>query len=105
VTEVRTTVTQYTVNAYPNPDSINARHYSITVEHRGGDRWAVCHMGAFLSAGGRWSWRDAHHHDHDTALCLAQRAASRVLVNGRTAAQCWKWEQSVRAEAEAVTHG
>ncbi len=105
MTEIGTTVTQYTVNAHPDPESINGRHYAITVEYRGLDRWAVCHMAACLSVRGRWSWeagrsatlqkwRDAHLHDHDTALELAQRTAPRVLVNGRTAAECWKWEKS-----------
>lgn len=105
-------VTQYTINAYPDPDSINASIFTITVEYRGRDRWAVCRHGECLGKRGQWSyesspssrtdrWLGAYRHDLDTALRLAKNASAKLRVNGMTVADCWAWEQARRAEKEA----
>lgn len=116
MTEVRTTVTRYNVSAYPDPDSINAHHFTITVELRGNGRWGVCWMGRCLGKRGQWSWesnpssrtdrwKNAYRRDLDTALRLAQKAAPLLRVNGSTPAECWAWEQDRTAELEAVDGG
>ncbi len=94
---VHTAASRYTVSVLP-ADHDAARHFTITVEHRGRDRWAVCHLGRCLSAGGGWSdeprpsdatdeWLDGHRFDLDTALRLAEQAAPGLVCNGRTAAE------------------
>jgi len=101
-------VTQYAVNVYPDPDSINASLYEITVEYRGKGQWAVCWKGDCFDADGRRSyepipsertgeWLARHRFDHDTAIELAKRIAPTLMVNGMTAAGCWEWEQNQRA--------
>jgi hypothetical protein len=64
-------------------------------------RWAVTNGDACLGADGTWadgvkphgrgaSWLTAHRFDLDTALRLAQAAAPKVTVNGRTAADAYR---------------
>lgn len=107
--EVSVRVTRYDVNAYPDPDSVNASHYTITVEHRGNDRWGVCHFGKCLGKSGQWSyesnpssrtdrWLNAYRHDLETALKLARKAVPKVRINGFTPAECWEWERQQRAK-------
>jgi hypothetical protein len=92
--EVR--VTRYEVSCLP-PDNTNARYFTITVEWRGGDRWAVCRLGECLGIGGDWdyesmpsnrtdSWLAAHRFDLETALRFAKVHAPRLTANGRTVA-------------------
>lgn len=89
--------TRYEVSVLPEND-VNHHLYAITVEDRGGDRWAICWMGECLSAGGTWDyeprpssrdddWTDAHRFTLGAALHLAEQAAPHVTVNGITAAQ------------------
>ncbi|MGK5628566.1 hypothetical protein [Streptomyces sp. URMC 123] len=88
--------TRYTVSCLPE-DDVNARHYEITVEYRGGGRWAVTRFSTCLGVDGTWAlgikpydrgddWLDAHRFDLDTALHLAKKAAPSVTVNDVTAA-------------------
>lgn len=67
--------------------------WCITVEWRGGDRWAVTRSGCCLGSDGEWEyeplpssrtdeWKAAHRFDVDTALRLAQEALPKLTVNG-----------------------
>lgn len=96
VPEPTVRVTRYEVSCLPQ-DNINAHHFTITVEWRGDDRWAVLHHGFCLGADGEWDdeprpssreddWLETHRFDLDTALILAKREAPKLTINGLTAA-------------------
>ncbi|WP_431980041.1 hypothetical protein [Streptomyces qinglanensis] len=86
--------TRYVVSCLPGDDT--DRHlFSIQVEYRGRDRWAVVRHGQCLTADGFWDWEHvpsertdewlaAHRFDVDTALRLAREAAPLITVNGFT---------------------
>ena len=108
MTEPTVRVTRYDVSAYPDPESINAHVYTITVEERSPGQWAVCWMSDCYDIDGEGcyetipsertdEWKARYRHDLDTALAIAKHVALTQQVNGRTAAQCWEWEQSQRA--------
>ncbi|WP_141704157.1 hypothetical protein [Planobispora rosea] len=89
--------TRYDVTCLP-PDDINTHSYTITVEYRGHDRWAVLDGPYALDANGdadyepRPSERDdewlaTHRFDLDTALAIAKKAAPLMTVNGQTVEQ------------------
>lgn len=95
-----------TYRVYPDgcdPDDINAYHFAVDVEWRGGDRYAVCHAGNCLRQDGRrWSYepnpssrtdrfKQTYRMPLERALRLAQREAERTTVYGKT------WQQ-LRAE-------
>lgn len=113
MTHVR--VTQHTVTAYPDPDSINADLYEIQVEYRGEGRWGVCRHKRCLDANGVWDWESipsertdewlaTHRFDEQTALRLAEQAAPDLVVNGMSVAECWAWEQRRAAEIAALNN-
>ncbi len=88
--------TRYEVSCLP-PDNINAHHFSITVEWRGRDRWAVCRFKECLGTDGEWDyepmsssreddWLATHRFGLDEALELAKTAAPLMTVNGLTVA-------------------
>lgn len=88
--------THYEVSCLPE-ENVNARHFTLRVEYRGRDRWAVTDGHDCLSKDGTWSyesipsnreddWLAAHRFDLDTALRLAKEAAPKVTVNGYTVA-------------------
>lgn len=98
-------VTQYTVSTYPNPDSINASLYDVSVEYRGKGMWAVCWMGRCYDRKGvadyepipssrtdKWLKR-FRFADVEMALAVAKQVAPTIVVNGKTAADTWAWEQ------------
>lgn len=102
-------VTRYEVSCLP-PDAADADVFTLTVEWRGDDRWAVRRARAFYDAQGnrswgyRWEddrepvtdeerasyaqgydeWVAAHRFDLDTALDIAKKAAPSMTVNGCT---------------------
>lgn len=89
-------VTRYEVSCLP-PDHIDAPHFTITVEWRGGDLWAVCRFRECLGTDGEWDyepspsnrtdeWKNNHRFDLASALALAQAAAPKMTVNGYTVA-------------------
>ncbi|HEX5568071.1 MAG TPA: hypothetical protein VFY14_14280 [Streptomyces sp.] len=88
--------TRYEVSVLPEGD-INRRHYTIYVEYRGNEQWAVHDGFASLAVDGTWSeglksygrygWVERHLFGLVTALRLAEEAAPGVTVNGVTAAQ------------------
>lgn len=105
MTEPTVRVTRYEVSVYPDPNSINASLFTITVEDRGNDRWAVCLRGRCLGKRGQWSWernpssrtdrwKNAYRHDLETAVKLAKKAAPHIKVNGMTPESCWALEQT-----------
>lgn len=87
--------TEYEVSILPEGD-VNRSVYTITVQYRGDNAWAVTRHGSCLGADGEWEfgvkeydrgddWLKAHRFDLTTALRLAQKAAPHIVVNGRTA--------------------
>lgn len=77
--------TRYAVSCLPI-DDINARYFTLHVEYRGDDQWAVMDGPFGLFADGR---RDFEHLQGDrfdvlTALELARQQAPLMTVNGRT---------------------
>lgn len=100
-------VTAVTVSLLPE-DHIDRSIFEITVEYRGGGRWAVLHGQHFcLGTDGDWDyemrpseraheWLATHRFDYDTALALARQAAPDVTCNGRRVA-----DVAARGEAES----
>ncbi|OPC83038.1 hypothetical protein B4N89_20715 [Embleya scabrispora] len=89
--------TRYQVCALPEGD-INEPSYTIDVEYRGRDLWAVTRHSRCLGRDGTWDyemrpsereddWLREHRFDLDTALELARAAAPHVTVNGHTVAE------------------
>jgi len=85
-------VTRYAVSCLPkdHPDSF---HFTLRVEYRGRDRWAVTDGFACLSTDSEWdyepsssnrddNWIKTHRFDLDTALRLAKEQAPKLTVNG-----------------------
>lgn len=98
--EVIVQITRYEVSVLPETD-INRSVYTINVENRGHDRWAVVRHSRCMNAKGDWSWESVpsereeewlaeHRFNRMTALELAKWAAPRITVNGRTAAEVWQ---------------
>lgn len=105
--EVR--ITRYEVSCLP-PDYPDANVFTLTVEWRGEDRWAVRRGGAIYDAEGNRSWgyvwedgrepvtaeervsyqqgydawMASHRFDLDTALGVAKKVAPLLTVNGWT---------------------
>ena len=74
---VNVQTTKYLVSCLPLDDR-DARYFSVTVEWRGKDQWAVCRFGECLGTDGEWDyepstssrteeWLATHRFDHDTA--------------------------------------
>lgn len=93
-------ITRYEVSVLPEND-INRPVFTINVEHRGGDRWAVVRHKQCMNAKGEWSWERVpseredewlaeYRFDRMTALELAQWAAPRIVVNSRTATDVYR---------------
>lgn len=89
--------TAYEVSCFPEDDIAWAGTFTIRVERRAPDLWAVCRNSRCLSSTGEWDyesipseraeeWKAAHRFDLDTALRLAKEAAPRITVNGFTVA-------------------
>jgi hypothetical protein len=88
--------TRYEVSCLP-PDDTNAYHFTLRVEYRGRDLWAVSNGWGCLGKDGEFDyesspsnreddWLEAHRFDLDTALKLAKDAAPKLAVNGYTVA-------------------
>jgi hypothetical protein len=91
---VNVQITGYLVSCLPL-DHIDASAFSVTVEWRGHDRWAVCRFRECFAADGTWSWESVpseredewlatHRFDWDTAMVLATKACQNLTVNGIT---------------------
>lgn len=104
MTEIYTSVTQYTVSVFPPElhDNIDVDSYLIQVEEAAPGRWAVRRMKRCLNAEGHWDWESIpserteewlarFRHDKETALRLAAEAAPSVRVNGKTATEMLAW--------------
>lgn len=93
---IHSRVTEVTVSALPE-GNVNYDLYSVKVQWRGGDRYAVVRHGMALDAGGDWDyepspsnrddyWIATHRFSYDEAYGLACEAAPAVTVNGLTVA-------------------
>lgn len=93
-------ITRYEVSVLPESD-VNRLVYTINVEYRGGDCWAVVRHQRCMNAKGEWSWESVpsergdewlaeHRFDRATALELAKWAAPRIVVNGHTAVDAYR---------------
>ena len=83
---------------YPNGlNEVDRTTWSIRVEHRGEERWAVTNLGRCLNRYGIWDseplpssrteeWLAAHRFSRDEALTLARLYAPDVTWNGMSAA-------------------
>lgn len=98
--EVIVQITRYEVSVLPE-DDINRSVFTINVENRGNDRWAVVRHQRCMNAQGEWSWErvpseredewlDEHRFNRMTALELARWAAPRIVVNGETAVDAYR---------------
>lgn len=87
-------VSRYEVSCLA-PDHRSYPHFTIAVEDRGDDRWAVMHGTRCLSNTGSWDreppnsereddWLEAHRFDLHDALELAKRKAPRITLHGRS---------------------
>lgn len=92
--------TRYEVSLLPEGD-VNRLNFTITVEYRGGDCWAVVRHRQCMNAAGEWSWEPVaseredewlaeHRFDLDTALRLAKEQAPKLTVNGMTALSVYR---------------
>lgn len=72
------------------------RHYVVTIEWRGGDRWAVVHGRHVFGSHGEWEfeplnsyrtdeWKQKFRFDFKTATRIAGEQARLIKVNGKTA--------------------
>lgn len=86
-------VTQYEVCALPE-DHIDYPVFTITVDYRGKDKWAITRHRRCLGVDGYWDWEplpsgreeawlEEHRFALDDALELAKGAALTLQVNGR----------------------
>lgn len=104
--------TRYTVNCLFE-DGIDSHVFEITVEYRGGGRWAVLRHGWCLTADGTWDyemrpserdddWLATHRFDLDTALALAKEAAPKVTVNGITVTEALRRANAAGARQDGA---
>lgn len=103
--------TEYRVSWLPmDEDNWDWLHWSLTVEWRGHDKWAVCWAGECLSKSGQWSherqpssrtdaWLRTHRFDLETALALAKKAGPKLRVNGKSVADLLAKRAARAAEA------
>jgi hypothetical protein len=87
-------VSRYEVSCLA-PEHRSSPYFTIAVEDRGDDRWAVLHWTRCLSSTGSWDreppnsereddWLEAHRFDLHDALELAKREAPRITHQGRS---------------------
>jgi hypothetical protein len=91
-------MTRYEVSLLP-PGDINRRYFTLYVEARGDDSWAVTNgFRECLDATGEWSheslpsgradeWLATHRFDLSAALRLAKKHAPLMTINGITAVE------------------
>lgn len=101
--------TKYEISIFPY-ESVNRRHFTISVEYRGDDKWAVMHFSDCLSTDGTWDyemqpsarggeWLDKNRHTLPEALRLAYDWAPRIGLGDLSAVQALAKEES-RAKGE-----
>ncbi|SEN88185.1 hypothetical protein [Nonomuraea pusilla] len=102
--------TRFDVSCLPL-DDINALGFTVTVEYRGRDKWAVLNSRWCLSSTGEWDWESipsereddwlaTHRFDLETAKRLAMEAAPKMTCNGWTVADALASIQRRAEEAE-----
>lgn len=87
-------VTRYTVTCIPPESAPDAHVWALYVEQKRDGTWVVTNGHEWLDEAGQWHpglWASpqepARFFDEATALRLAQEAAPKVVINGRTVAQ------------------
>ncbi|WP_369214411.1 hypothetical protein [Streptomyces flavofungini] len=101
--DVQVQATHYVVSVLPEGD-INRSLFTINVEYRGDDRWAVVRHRDCLNAAGEWSyeprpserdddWLAEHRFTLGAALVLAKQAAPHLRVNGHSAVDAYRRTQ------------
>lgn len=91
-------ITEVTVSALP-ADNVDYDLYSVKVQWRGGETYAVKRFSQVLGADGLWDyepspsnrdddWIATHRFSYEEAVQLAAKAAPDVTVNGSTVADC-----------------
>lgn len=89
---VYTRSTKYVVSALPE-DLDEHYAWSVTVEWRGGQEWAVCRGRACYDRSGNQNWELSSNSAEEIAkyrfplgdaISIAERVARRLIVNGRT---------------------
>ncbi|MGW3545875.1 hypothetical protein ACWDNI_35780 [Nocardia niigatensis] len=94
-------VTRYDVSCLPR-DHQEWGLFSVSVEQRSPDRWAVKHFSNCYDIDGnpsyeslpserRDEWLERYRHDLDTALALAKRIAPKIRINGFSVADALAW--------------
>lgn len=89
-------VTSIQVSALPE-DHPDARTWSVSVEYRGKDSYAVVHHGQNLSQDGQWNYEPSnssrddhfiaqHRFSYEEAIDLAKEACKTIVINSMTAA-------------------
>jgi hypothetical protein len=89
---IRVNPTTFTVHGLPE-DDVNSQVWSLTIEWRGPDSWAVCHLNRCLSFDGEWdyeplpssrdeAWLANHRFTHGEALDLAIEFYPKLVING-----------------------
>ncbi len=92
--------TRYEVSLFEQEHDAR-RHFTITIEWRGPDSWAVLDGPYCLGCDGAWeyepqpsnrddAWIASHRFDLETAKELARKAAPFLIVNGRTALDVYR---------------
>lgn len=103
IPEALVQATRYEVSIFPE-GAQPRRHFTITIEWRSDDRWAVLDGHYCLGSDGEWeyepqpsnrddAWIDTHRFDLDTAKRLAKQAAPYLIVNGHTALEIYRRTQ------------
>jgi len=97
-------VTQFTLSLLPE-DDIDSHSWTITVEYRGRDLWAVKRGPYTLSSDGAWEYEllpSSREDDYlarcrfllEQALHLAEEALPKITVNGLTAPMMLEWRET-----------
>lgn len=104
--QVRSRTTEVTYCALPE-DDINSPQLMVSVQWRGGERYAVLHRGFCLGADGEWDyesipseradeWKATHRFGFEEACALAEKAALTVTCNGLNAQAMLAWAEQRR---------
>lgn len=103
--EITTEITVLPAGA--EPDDADVHLWSVRVQWRGSDRYAVMRMGRCLGKDGEWDyenipseradeWKAEHRFPLDIALDKAREAVDLTIVNGKTWAGVLAWRESLQ---------
>ena len=99
MSEPTVTVTQYSVNAHPDPEAIDADLFEVTVDYCGNGKWAVRRGKRCYNRHADWEyepipsdrtkpWLKRFRFDTaEHAIDIAKRVTANLVINGTTARQ------------------